>query len=110
MTRLKMSRPSASVPNRCAALGGISFAVPSVMRGSYGASIDPNAPHSSSRRRIATATSVRRFSPNAWPILRVREAPLTGSVLEPNARIDDGCEQIDNQVEQHIKHRHHQHE
>ena len=34
ITRLKMSRPSASVPNQCAAEGGCRRAVPSVISGS----------------------------------------------------------------------------
>ena len=62
IVRLKMSRPSASVPNQCAADGGLSVAAASLASGSKGTIHGPtNASSTNSPNRLA-ATSVTGFS------------------------------------------------
>jgi hypothetical protein len=59
-----MSRPSASVPNQCAADGGCSAAAESDANGSYGTIDGPISAPTTSASSNAAASSVSGFSPS----------------------------------------------
>ena len=64
--RDRMSRPSASVPNQCAADGGCNALEAFVASGSYGTSSGPKRASSTSPRNSVAATSVTGFSVSTW--------------------------------------------
>src|SRR6202030_1189810 len=103
MTRLRISRPSASVPKGCRAVGGASLIAAEVVSGSNGAMEGPKSAQSASSARMMAAASVSRFSPKAYPVLRASVTRLMASALEPDAWIDQGREDVDRKIQQHVK-------
>src|ERR1700687_5600571 len=103
MTRLRMSRPSASVQRGCSALGRASLVVAEVVSGSNGAMDGPNRAQSASRARMMAAANVSPFSPHAYPVLRASVARLMASALKPDAWIDQRREDVDRKVQQHVQ-------
>src|SRR5438132_1113898 len=83
ITRLKMSRPSSSVPNRCAVVGG--WRKKTLDRvGSYGASTGA----SSATAQAANTTTIPRMARGVI-------------LLEPDLRVDEGVENVGDQVHNH---------
>src|SRR5207249_10680610 len=91
MTRLRMSRPKSSVPSGWFRLGAFKRSLDFILMGSYGASAGA---------RTAVATSTRMTSPPTAPSgLRRITCHTRMGLAEPDARVEEGVDHVDHQVQ-----------